>query len=120
MAFPKKIITMALLGAIGAAAGALVAETLFQDGRVVQPTEPRTICLLFDVSGSMAEVIRGAPTDLQSPRLRTRPSLVPKGGEVTQIMELQRAAGTSFGARISPWTRSVSSSSRRARGSLPT
>ncbi len=93
MAFPKKIITMALLGAIGAAAGALAAETLFRDGRVAQPTEPRTICLLFDVSGSMAEVIRGAPTDLQSPRLRTRPSLVPKGGEVTQIMELQRAAG---------------------------
>ena len=94
MAFPKKIITMALLGAIGAAAGALAAETLFRGaGRAVQPTEPRTICLLFDVSGSMAEVIRGAPTDLQSPRLRTRPSLVPKGGEVTQIMELQRAAG---------------------------
>ena len=50
----KKIIIMALLGAIGAVIGAVAGEPLFAAPPQTR-TEPRQICLLFDVSGSMGD-----------------------------------------------------------------
>ena len=47
------IMVMALLGAVGATAGAVVGEALFL-GRGPLRAEPRKICLLFDVSGARA------------------------------------------------------------------
>lgn len=52
----KKIIVMALLGSLGAALGALAGEPLFW-AKPKPQRNPRDICLLFDVSGSMNEVI---------------------------------------------------------------
>ncbi len=56
MTLLKKLTAMAILGAIGAAAGAVLGEMLFLDD-VPPRSEPRKICLLFDVSGSMGDRI---------------------------------------------------------------
>ena len=56
MTFAKKITVMALLGALGATVGAVVGEALFL-GKGPLRTDPRKICLLFDVSGSMGEAV---------------------------------------------------------------
>ncbi|MHC5009239.1 MAG: hypothetical protein ACYTGF_17985 [Planctomycetota bacterium] len=56
MTFAKKITVMALLGALGATVGAVVGEALFL-GKGPLRAEPRKICLLFDVSGSMGEAV---------------------------------------------------------------
>ncbi len=58
MSLLKKVTVMAFLGALGAAAGAVLGESLFLGGTPVR-AEPRTICLLFDISGSMNETVRG-------------------------------------------------------------
>jgi uncharacterized protein YegL len=57
MSFLKKIIVMALLGAFGAAVGAAAGETLFLSKPAPKPRDPREISLLFDISGSMNEVL---------------------------------------------------------------
>jgi hypothetical protein len=58
MTFAKKITVMALLGALGATVGAVVGEALFLGlGKGPLRAEPRKICLLFDVSGSMGEAV---------------------------------------------------------------
>lgn len=76
MALSHKIVAMAMLGSLGAAFGAVGAEALFwlESPAIEQPT--RSICLLFDVSGSMA-----APVDSMSGSQR-----------VTQLRALQDAA----------------------------
>ena len=56
MTFAKKITVMALLGALGATVGAVVGEALFL-GKGPLRAEPRKVCLLFDVSGSMGDAI---------------------------------------------------------------
>lgn len=56
MTLAKKITVMALLGAVGAACGAVGGEFLFL-GKGSMRAEPRKICLLFDVSGSMGDAI---------------------------------------------------------------
>jgi uncharacterized protein YegL len=56
MTFAKKITVMALLGAVGAACGAVGGEFLFL-GKGPMRAAPRKICLLFDVSGSMGDAI---------------------------------------------------------------
>ncbi|MHC4102153.1 MAG: vWA domain-containing protein [Planctomycetota bacterium] len=56
MTFAKKITVMSLLGALGATVGAVVGEALFL-GKGPLRAEPRQICLLFDVSGSMGEAV---------------------------------------------------------------
>ena len=55
MTLLRKIMVMALLGALGAAAGALLGEALFLGDSPRQA--PREICLLFDVSTSMREKV---------------------------------------------------------------
>ncbi len=78
MPFLRKIISMAILGALGAALGALGGEKLFsQEGKEVAQATPRSICLLIDVSGSMAKLIGGR---------------VSAAGR-TQLQELKQAAG---------------------------
>ena len=52
----KKLTVMAILGAIGALVGAVLGEMLFL-GEATPSSEPRKICLLFDVSGSMGDRI---------------------------------------------------------------
>ncbi len=56
MTLLKKLVAMAILGAIGAAIGAGMGEMLFAD-EAPPRTEPRKICLLFDISGSMGDRI---------------------------------------------------------------
>ena len=56
MTLLKKLIAMAILGAIGAAIGAGMGEMLFVDDGPPR-TESRKICLLFDISGSMGDRI---------------------------------------------------------------
>jgi Ca-activated chloride channel family protein len=56
MTLLKKISVMAMFGAFAAASGAVVGEALFL-GQGPQRAEPRRICLLFDVSGSMGEAV---------------------------------------------------------------
>src|SRR5262245_51887826 len=56
MTLIRKIWVMALLGALGATFGAALGEALF--ARPLPRAAARRICLLFDVSGSMAETIR--------------------------------------------------------------
>ncbi|MCH8004966.1 MAG: VWA domain-containing protein [Planctomycetes bacterium] len=78
MPFLRKIFGMAILGALGAALGALGGESLFlHEGKQVVQATPRSICLLFDVSGSMAKLIGGR---------------APVTGR-TQLQELKQAAG---------------------------
>ena len=56
MTLLKKLVAMAILGAIGATLGAGMGEMLFiGDGS--PRTESRKICLLFDISGSMGDRI---------------------------------------------------------------
>ena len=52
----KKLTAMAILGAVGALVGAVLGEMLFL-GEATPQSEPRKICLLFDVSGSMGDRI---------------------------------------------------------------
>jgi Ca-activated chloride channel family protein len=75
MTLLKKITTMALCGALGAVGGAVGGEVLFLlEGAPQKPA--RSICLLFDVSGSMAETVRQPGRE----------------GIVTQLEALQDAA----------------------------
>ncbi len=60
MTLLKKLVAMAILGAIGAIIGAMLGEGLFLK-QAQQRTEPRSICLLFDISGSMADRISSEP-----------------------------------------------------------
>jgi hypothetical protein len=83
MTFAKKITVMALLGALGATVGAVVGEALFL-GKGPLRAEPRKICLLFDVSGSMGEAV------------------VMPGGE--RVMSCRRRRPISCAARTSSWT----------------
>jgi Ca-activated chloride channel family protein len=76
MALFRKITVMALLGAMGAAMGAVLGEVLFIEGGG-ERSEPRKICLLFDVSGSMGEAVSTEPGP---------------GGITTQLKALQEAA----------------------------
>jgi Ca-activated chloride channel family protein len=66
MSFFKRILTMAFLGAFGAAAGALAGEFLFSNNEVNPQTQPKSICLLFDVSGSMDDTTPQGITQLQA------------------------------------------------------
>ncbi|MHC4210367.1 MAG: VWA domain-containing protein [Planctomycetota bacterium] len=75
MSLLKKTTVMMLLGAFSAAAGAVVGEMLFL-GSGPQRAQPRKVCLLFDVSGSMGEAI-------------VRPD---GGGVMSQLEALQEAA----------------------------
>lgn len=59
MTLLKKITAMALLGALGAAIGAALGESLFVSEPAPPESEPREICLLFDISGSMNEMVSG-------------------------------------------------------------
>ncbi len=74
MALLRKFTLMAILGAIGAALGAAIGESLFSQA-AAQRSEPRRICLLFDISGSMAETVRRED-----------------GGSITQLQALKDAA----------------------------
>jgi Ca-activated chloride channel family protein len=74
MALLRKFTMMAALGALGAAIGAGLGEGLFSRA-AAQRSEPRRICLLFDVSGSMAETVRRED-----------------GGSITQLQALKDAA----------------------------
>ncbi len=74
MALLRKFTLMAILGAIGAALGAGLGEALFSQA-VARRSEPRRICLLFDISGSMAETVRRED-----------------GGSITQLQALKDAA----------------------------
>ncbi len=56
MTLLKKLIAMAILGAIGATLGAGMGEMLFVGDGSPKP-ESRKICLLFDISGSMGDRI---------------------------------------------------------------
>jgi uncharacterized protein YegL len=62
----KKLMTMAAFAAWGAALGAIAGEALF----LVEPAEvSRSVCLLFDVSGSMGDEVeaeRGQRTQLEA------------------------------------------------------
>jgi Ca-activated chloride channel family protein len=79
MTLLRKTTAMMLLGAFSAAAGAVVGEGLFL-GAGPQHAEPRKICLLFDVSGSMGEAVAW-----------------PSGGIITQLEALQEAASDFVG-----------------------
>ncbi len=74
MALLRKFTLMAILGAIGAATGAAIGEALFSQA-AAQRSEPRRICLLFDISGSMAETVQRED-----------------GGSITQLQALKDAA----------------------------
>jgi len=63
----KRMTVMACLGALGAVAGALGGEALFEDAPAVRP-EPRRLCLVFDMSGSMHEAMRDGRTQLEALR----------------------------------------------------
>ncbi|MHC4107925.1 MAG: VWA domain-containing protein [Planctomycetota bacterium] len=76
MALSNKIRAMALLGALGAGFGAVGAEALFWLESPAMEQPARSICLLFDVSGSMA-----APVESMS-----------RSQKVTQLRALQDAA----------------------------
>ncbi len=56
----KKLAAMAILGAMGAVIGAMLGEGLFLQ-QAQQRTEARSLCLLFDISGSMADRISSEP-----------------------------------------------------------
>src|SRR5262245_12678038 len=73
----KKIAAMTLLAACGATLGALAGELLFREQQP-DAAQPRSICLLFDVSGSMGNRVPAADGPL--PR--------------TQLQALQEAAGS--------------------------
>ena len=77
MTLLRKIMVMALLGALGAAAAALLGEALFH-GDGAKRQQPREICLLFDVSTSMREKV-----EVPGSQVRT-----------TQLEALQDAAST--------------------------
>ncbi len=77
MTLLRKIMIMALLGALGAASGALLGEALFL-GNGAKRQQPREICLLFDVSTSMREKV-----EVPGSQFRT-----------TQLEALQDAAST--------------------------
>ncbi len=66
MSFLKRIFTMAFFGAIGAAAGAVAGELLFLDKEGPQEATPKSICLLFDVSGSMDDTTVQSLTQIQA------------------------------------------------------
>src|SRR5262245_50165251 len=73
----RKFLAMTGLAAVGALLGALLGELLFVGSAERVP--PRSICLLFDVSGSMRQRIR------------------PKGDPIGQTqLEALRQAGTEF------------------------
>jgi Ca-activated chloride channel family protein len=55
----RKVTSMTFLAAVGATLGALGGELCFLD-RGAAPPAPRSICLLFDVSGSMNKEVTGA------------------------------------------------------------
>ncbi len=82
MTLLKKISTLALCGAVGAAAGAVAGEFLFL--KSVRPGGQRSICLLFDVSGSMGEIVEG------------------EAGGITQLEALKRAARDFIGRQNLP------------------
>ena len=82
MTLLKKISTLALCGAVGAAAGAVAGEFLFL--KSVRPSGQRSICLLFDVSGSMGEIVEG------------------EAGGITQLEALKRAARDFIGRQTLP------------------
>jgi len=69
MSFLKRILTMALFGAIGAAAGAAAGEFLFLNNETSKERTPKSICLLFDVSGSMDDTTPQGFTQLQALKL---------------------------------------------------
>jgi Ca-activated chloride channel family protein len=54
----RKVTSMTFLAAVGATLGALAGELCFLDRPA--PPAPRSICLLFDVSGSMNKAVTGA------------------------------------------------------------
>src|SRR5580765_7382685 len=54
----RKVTSMTFLAAVGATLGALGGELCFLDRAA--PPAPRSICLLFDVSGSMNKEVSGA------------------------------------------------------------
>ena len=63
----KKLMAMAIFAAWGASIGAIVGEVLF----LAEPAAGRSICLLFDVSGSMNDRVRSessrrGPTQLEA------------------------------------------------------
>lgn len=64
MSFVKRIISMALFGAVGAVAGALIGEALFRTQAVQAPVTPKSICMLFDTSGSMKDATEDGRTQL--------------------------------------------------------
>ena len=66
MSFLKRILTMALFGAVGAAAGALAGELLFIKKEAIPEKTPKSICLLFDVSGSMDDTTPQGFTQIQA------------------------------------------------------
>jgi uncharacterized protein YegL len=59
MALIKKLVIMALLGALGAALGAVLGELLFLGEPEPPRPNPRNISLLFDLSGSMSAKVDG-------------------------------------------------------------
>ncbi len=75
MTLLKKLTAMAILGAVGALVGAVLGEMLFL-GEATPQSEPRKICLLFDVSGSMGDRISRE-----------------RGHSVSQLHALKDAAG---------------------------
>ena len=66
MSFLKRILTMALFGALGAAAGATAGEFLFLNKEATRERTPKSVCLLFDVSGSMDDTTPQGFTQLQA------------------------------------------------------
>lgn len=66
MSFLKRILSMALLGALGAAAGALAGEFLFLGKEASTARAPKSICLLFDVSGSMDDTTPQGATQIEA------------------------------------------------------
>jgi Ca-activated chloride channel family protein len=59
MTLVRKTTAMAFLGAVGALLGAAGGEVMFRTSAAVAPPppEPRSICLVFDISGSMTKTI---------------------------------------------------------------
>ncbi len=64
---------MGLIGALGATLGGVAGEALFPDGPARAARVPRSVCLVLDVSGSMARVVtdpRGGPLRTQLEALK--------------------------------------------------
>jgi Ca-activated chloride channel family protein len=61
MRLAGKLAAVAMLGAIGAALGAAAGEPLFRARPVEEPRRSRSICMVFDVSGSMNKVVGTTP-----------------------------------------------------------